>query len=158
MLACCIPVVSGHTSTEEAGQVQVQELGQHQHSHPGCIDTLVALAHTVADGWTVMIKPVNTPAHGQATLLEPSHHAEPHSNLVLKEVQAVQWCRSSQACRHTLDRQTNGLTDKPSSTETLTDVQGVQQVTSTLHRGCVCLCVWAVYLSHVTQCLERSGR
>ncbi len=65
MLACCVPVVSRHTRTEEARQVQEQDLGQKEHSQPGCVCALIALANTVADGWAVMIKPVNAPAQHQ---------------------------------------------------------------------------------------------
>lgn len=68
-LACCVPVVSRHTRTEEARQVQEQDLGQKEHSQPGCVCALIALAHTVADGWTVVIKPVNAPAQHPATQL-----------------------------------------------------------------------------------------
>ena len=65
MLACCIPVMSRHTRTEEERQVQEQDLGQKEHTQPGCVCALVALAHTVADGWAVVIKPVNASAQHQ---------------------------------------------------------------------------------------------
>ncbi len=66
MLACCVPMVSRHTRTEEARQVQEQHLGQKKHSQPGCVSALIALAHTVADGWAVVIKPVDAPAEHQS--------------------------------------------------------------------------------------------
>ncbi len=75
MLACCVPVVSCHTRTEEARQMQEQDLGQKEHSQPGCVCALIALAHTVADGWTVVIKPVNAPAQHPASQVHAAGRA-----------------------------------------------------------------------------------
>lgn len=62
MLASCGPAVAGNSGAEDAREVQEQQLGSEQQPQPACKATVVALPHTVVDGWAVVVKGLHTPA------------------------------------------------------------------------------------------------